>query len=219
MAAGLKSRNLGLAYTYSEPSVWYEYILDTAKLARKRGLKNVMVTNGFINPEPLADLLPYIDAFNIDVKSFNNDFYREICAGQLADVKRTVELAAAAAHVEITCLLIPQLNDSAQELAALAQWLAGIRKNIPLHFSRYFPNYKMTVPPTPLATLDMAHRTARQYLDYVYIGNAGDAGIDTNCPECGLVVIDRQKRWSCLNQDKKCPHCGQEIYIVGDIEF
>jgi len=219
MAAKLGDRSIGLAYTYSEPSVWYEYILDTAKIARQRGLKNVMVTNGFIRPEPLAELIPYIDAFNIDVKAFNDDFYREVCAGRLTDVKRTVELAAAATHVEVTCLIIPELNDSPQELAAMARWLAGIRKNIPLHYSRYFPNYKMTLPPTPLASMDLAYQAARQHLDYVYLGNAGAAGTDTSCPECGLVVIDRQQRSSVLTEEKKCPHCGREIYIVGGIGF
>jgi pyruvate formate lyase activating enzyme len=219
MAAGTGRRNIGIAYTYSEPSVWYEYVLDTAKMAAERGLKNVLVTNGFINPEPLAQLLPYIDAFNIDVKAFNERFYQEVCAGRLADVKRTVEMAAAAAHVEITCLVVPGLNDEPSELAGLSQWLGGISKNIPLHFSRYFPNYKMDAPPTPVTTLELAYETARRHLNYVYLGNVGTEGVNTHCPGCGLLVVDRLRGCSNLTDNKKCPRCGSDIYIIGDLAF
>ncbi len=218
-AAGAGRGNIGVAFTYSEPSVWYEFVFDTARLARNAGLKNVLVTNGFINPRPLAGLLPYIDALNIDVKAFNDKFYREICAGSLAAVKRTVELAAAHAHVEVTCLVVPGLNDDAAELEALAAWLAGISRDIPLHFSRYFPNYKLTAPPTPVATLERARETARRHLNYVYIGNVGNAGADTRCPVCDLVVIDRLRRASVLGADKKCPRCGRGIAVAGEISF
>jgi len=219
MAAGAGERNIGLAYTYSEPSVWYEYVLDTARVARERGLKNVLVTNGFINPQPLAQLLPYIDAFNIDVKAFNDRFYREVCAGRLQDVHRTVEAVAGAAHVEVTCLVIPGLNDSAAELEAMAKWLAGINKDIPLHFSRYFPNYKMTAPATPVATLEAAYKTARRHLNYVYLGNVGTVGVNTHCPVCDQLVIDRLRRCSNLAENKKCPQCGGGIAIVGEVNF
>jgi pyruvate formate lyase activating enzyme len=218
-AAGAGRGNIGIAFTYSEPSVWYEFVLDTARLARSAGLKNALVTNGFINPRPLAELLSFIDALNIDVKAFNDKFYREICAGSLAEVKRTVELAAAATHVEVTCLVVPGLNDDAAELEALAAWLAGISKDIPLHFSRYFPNYKLDAPPTPIATLERAYETARRHLHYVYVGNVGTAGVNTPCPECGLVVIDRLRRESRLAADKKCPRCGSGIAVVGELSF
>jgi pyruvate formate lyase activating enzyme len=218
-ATGVDRRNIGIAYTYSEPSVWYEYVLDTARLARQGGLKNVLVTNGFINPEPLRELLPHIDALNIDVKAFNEEFYRTICAGCLADVQRTVELAAASAHVEVTCLVVPGLNDSREELAELARWLAGVNKDIPLHFSRYFPNYRLNTPPTPLATLEMAYNTARQYLNYVYLGNIGAAGVNTLCPVCAATVVDRIRLCNNLAADKKCPRCGSGIAIVGDIKL
>lgn len=219
MAASLDGRNIGIAYTYSEPSVWYEFVLDTAKLAREHGLKNVLVTNGFINQKPLADLLPHIDAFNIDVKAFNEKFYREICAGRLADVKRTVEQAAAASHVEVTCLVVPGLNDDLTELEALAAWLASLSKDIPLHFSRYFPNYRLNAPPTPVATLEAALAAARRHLNYVYIGNVGAEGVNTHCPECDELVIDRLRRQSRLNGQKKCPRCGSGIAIVGDVRL
>jgi pyruvate formate lyase activating enzyme len=163
--------NIGLAYTYSEPSVWYEYILDTASLAKEAGLKNVLVTNGYINEKPLLELLPYIDAMNIDVKAFKNDFYREYCAGQLSAVKHTVELAARHCHVEITTLVIPGLNEEPEEIGALAKWLAGINPDIPLHLSRYFPRYKMKIPPTSKESLMRAQEAAQDYLKYVYLGN------------------------------------------------
>ena len=218
-AVGAGRQNIGIAYTYSEPSVWYEFVLDTAQLARSQGLKNVLVTNGFIKPAPLAGLLPYIDALNIDVKAFNERFYREVCAGRLAEVKRTVELAADAAHVEVTCLVVPELNDDAAELEALAAWLAGISRDIPLHFSRYFPNYKLDTPPTPVATLETAYEAARRHLRYVYVGNVGAEGVNTHCPDCDLVVIDRLRRESRLADDKKCPRCGSGIAVVGEVGF
>ena len=164
--------NIGIAYTYSEPTVWYEFIFDTAHLAREAGLKNVLVTNGYISPQPLADLLPYIDAMNIDVKAFNEEFYHKICAGSLAEVKATVEMAARHCHVEITTLLVPGLNDDMREIEALASWLAAINPTIPLHLSRYFPRYKMDIPPTPRATMEKAKEAARRHLQYVYLGNA-----------------------------------------------
>ncbi|MGI6091753.1 MAG: AmmeMemoRadiSam system radical SAM enzyme [Veillonellaceae bacterium] len=212
-------RNIGIAFTYSEPSVWYEYILDTAKAGHEAGLKNVLVTNGFINKDPLAELLPFIDALNIDIKAFNSEYYHKICAGRLDDVKRTVEQAAEDCHVEITTLIVPNLNDSQAELRDLAKWLAGISKDIPLHFSRYFPNYKMREQPTPLKTMEMAYETARQYLNYVYLGNIGSNGSDTYCPRCGQVVIDRYGEKSSLTDDKKCLACGMQIKISGTVAF
>ena len=164
-------RNIGIAYTYSEPAVWYEFVFDTARLARGAGLKNVLVTNGYISHEPLAELLPYIDAMNIDVKAFNEDFYHKICAGSLAEVKGTVEQAARHCHVEITTLLVPGLNDDPEEIEALSAWLASISPAIPLHLSRYFPRYKLDIPPTPLATMEKARDAARHHLQYVYLGN------------------------------------------------
>ncbi|SDF39929.1 AmmeMemoRadiSam system radical SAM enzyme [Sporomusa acidovorans] len=212
--------NIGIAYTYSEPSVWYEYILETARLVQAAGLRNVLVSNGFINERPLQELLPYIAAMNIDVKAFTDDFYRQVCAGKLDHVKRTVEQAAKQCHVEITTLLIPGLNDSAEEIAALAKWLAGINEDMPLHLSRYFPNHKMDAPPTPVSTLAQAHKTARKYLNYVYLGNVGGEGSHTYCPQCGYKVIDRLGGYSRLSEsEKKCPQCGQRIPICGEVRF
>lgn len=219
MAVKAGHGNIGIAYTYSEPSVWYEYILDTAKLAQAAGLKNILVTNGFINDAPLRELLPFIDAMNIDVKAFNDEFYHRICAGRLSDVKRTVEQAATTCHVEITTLVVPGLNDDQAELSALAKWLASVNSEIPLHFSRYYPQYKMSAPPTPIATLHQAFDQARQHLDYVYLGNVGNTGVNTHCPQCNKLVIDRIQGISNLTSEKTCSHCGHSIAIVGESFF
>lgn len=166
------SGNIGIAYTYNEPSIWYEFVYDTARLARERGLMNVLVTNGFISREPLEELMPYVDAMNIDVKAFKPLFYSGVCRGVLDDVKRTVEISAGKCHVEVTTLVIPGLNDSLDEIEELAKWLAYISPEIPLHLSRFFPGYKMRdISPTPFETLTAARDIAERYLKYVYLGN------------------------------------------------
>jgi pyruvate formate lyase activating enzyme len=172
-AAGLKERgNIGIAYTYNEPSIWYEFVYDTAKLAKEKGLANILVTNGFISRKPLEDLLPYIDAMNIDVKAFAAKFYSSICGAVLDNVKETVEISARRCHIEVTTLVISGLNDSMEEIGKLSEWLASISPEIPLHLSRFFPNYKMVDrPPTPVDTLEKARDKAREYLRYVYLGN------------------------------------------------
>jgi pyruvate formate lyase activating enzyme len=162
---------IGVAYTYSEPTVWFEYVKDSAAAVKKAGLKNVLVTNGFINEEPLKALLPVIDAMNIDVKSFHPEFYQERCKGGLAAVKRTVEIASRHCHVEVTTLLIPGLNDSDEEITHLIHWLATINPEIPLHFSRYYPSYRMNRQPTPLETLMRARELALPFIHHVHIGN------------------------------------------------
>jgi pyruvate formate lyase activating enzyme len=185
---------LGLAYTYSEPLVWIEHVLETSRLARAARLKNVLVTNGFVREKPLGDLLPYIDAMNVDVKAFTDGFYKEVCAGRLDPVLRTVEKAhAAGCHVEVTCLLIPGLNDGPEEVADLCEWLAGISAEIPLHFSRYFPSWRMKREPTPLETMERARDIASRRLSHVYLGNVWERPrSETLCPSCGAVLVRRQ---------------------------
>lgn len=164
--------NIGVAYTYNEPAVWYEYVLEASRLVREKGLANVLVTNGFIERKPLEGLILFIDAMNIDVKAFTEDFYGKYCKGALKNVKETVELAAVHCHVEITTLLIPGLNDSPEEIGRLAKWLSSISPDIVLHLTRFFPNYNMKdVPPTPLAVIKSAEESALRYLEYVYPGN------------------------------------------------
>ncbi len=207
--------NIGIAYTYNEPTIWYEYILECAKLAKDKGLKNVLITNGFIEKEPLQDILPYIDAMNIDVKAFSEDFYKNMASGRLAPVKQTVEKAQSQCHVEITTLIIPGMNDSDNEIQALSKWIASLRKDIPLHLTRYFPNYKLDIPPTPIEKIQKARDIAMKYLDYVYTGNVIDeVGNNTYCPTCGELIVERSGLGVQVEtQDKKCPECGKFIAL------
>lgn len=164
--------NIGIAYTYNEPSIWYEFVYDTAKIVKDAGLSNILVTNGFIGKEALLKLLPYVDAMNIDVKGYTASFYSDICKATLENVKETVEISAAKCHVEVTTLVIPTLNDALEEISEMSKWLSSISPQIPLHLSRYFPNYKMKdIPPTPKETLIKAREEALKHLDYVYMGN------------------------------------------------
>lgn len=210
---------IGVAYTYSEPLVWYEFVLPASRLVRQAGYKNVLVTNGFINEEPLQQLLPYIDALNIDVKGFTDRFYRRIVHGRYQPVLRTAVLAKeAGCHVEITTLLIPGLNDSEAELEDLTDWVVrALGPDTPLHFSRYFPNYRLQLEPTPLATLRRAWEIARRKLPYVYLGNVADAeAATTYCPACHRPVIERygyRVRLTGL-EGRRCKACGEELPIV-----
>jgi len=163
--------SIGLAFTYNEPLMWMEYIMDLAPRLQEQGLKVVLVSNGFVEQKPLLDLLPWVDAFNIDVKAFDNNFYQRLCKGKLDPVKRTVEAIVGQAHLEITTLLIPGENDAEEDIRALARWLASLDPNLVLHLSRYFPAYRMNLAPTPLDTLRKSRAIAREYLNYVYLGN------------------------------------------------
>jgi len=165
------NESIGIAYTYNEPTVWYEFVLDVAEQAHKKGLKNVLVTNGYINPEPLLNLLPYIDALNIDLKSYTDHFYETICGATLAPVLKTIALADQSTHVEVTTLLIDTLNTSDEEISNLAKAIAQINPEIPLHLNRYFPAHQMTIPSTHIETLKRARDIAKQYLKNVHVGN------------------------------------------------
>lgn len=211
----LLHKSLGIAYTYSEPLIWYEYILDTAKLARKEGLKNVLVSNGLIHRAPLQELLQYIDAMNLDVKAFREEFYRDVCGGGfLATIKETAELAAEHCHLEITTLLIPGLNDDPGEIKELVTWVAGINEDIPLHFSRYFPQYKLDLPATSIETMERAERIAKEHLHYVYLGNVSSEDRHTYCHTCHYQVVKRDWRVKIDLQEGACPECGTLIPIV-----
>ncbi len=212
-----RHNSIGIAYTYSEPLIWYEYVKDTARLAKVRGLVNVLVTNGEINEAPLRELLPYIDALNIDLKSIRDSFYQKICGGRLAPVLRTIEIAKDSALVEVTNLIIPSLNDSEEDLRELIDWVAAVDTEIPLHFSRYFPHYKLSQPPTPIATLEQARRLAQQKLKFVYLGNIADKeSSSTRCPNCGKLVIIRDGYSLLANHvhHNQCDFCGTKINVV-----
>ena len=207
---------VGIAYTYNEPSVWYEYVLDTAKYMKEKGFKNVLVTNGYIAEKPLMELLPYIDAMNIDVKGFKEEYYSNICGGRLEEVKNTVETAAAKCHVEVTTLVVPGHNDSEDEMEEMCKWLSGIKPSIPLHLSRYFPMYKMREDPTPVQTLKKLKRAALNYMEYVYIGNLPGEDNGTYCPQCGALLIKRAGGIFVEHLDDGiCSKCGRTIDIIG----
>ena len=163
--------NIGIAFTYNEPLIGYEYVRDCAALAREHGLKTVLVTNGMICREPLLKLLPDIDAMNIDLKGFTQDFYKKL-GGDLETVKQTIMLAAKRCHVEVTTLVIPGENDGADEMDALSAWLSSVDPGIPLHISRFFPRYKMAdKSPTPIETIYRLRDAAQKHLCFVYTGN------------------------------------------------
>lgn len=187
-----KYNSIGIAYTYNEPIIWFEYVLDTSKLAKLAGLKNVLVTNGFINEEPLKEILPFVDAMNIDLKSIKEEFYKDVCYGNLEPIKNTIKISNKYTHIEITNLIIPGLNDTTEEIKELVDFVAGIDSEIPLHFSRYFPQYKLNVSATGEETLKIAKKVAENKLKYVYLGNIGTIeGSNTLCPDCKEVLIER----------------------------
>jgi pyruvate formate lyase activating enzyme len=212
-----KSGSVGIAYTYNEPVIWFEFIMDTARLFHREGLKNVLVTNGYCNPDPWMEILPLIDAMNIDLKSIRDDFYRKNCFGSLDPVKRSIEEAVKYCHVEITNLLIPNQNDSPSDIGDLIDFVASLGKGIPLHFSRYHPCYHFQEPPTSPELLIRAYELARERLDYVYIGNLpSEKGQNTHCPQCGSRLIQRAGYRTEITglSHNRCRKCGREIEVV-----
>ena len=214
----LKNNSPIISYTYSEPLIWYEYVLDTAKIAKENNIKNVLVTNGFINKEPLLKLLPFIDALNIDLKSFQNSFYKKYCQGNLSPVLDTIDIAKAYSHIEITNLIIPGLNDQEEEIMELVNWIASQGKNIPLHFSRYFPCYKMDIEATSVSTLRKARNIAQKKLKYVYVGNVWDEEANTTyCGNCKKISIKRSGyniQKIGLDKNGNCKYCGEKVVCL-----
>ncbi len=214
----IKYKSLGVAFTYTEPMVWYEYIMDTAPLLRRAGLKTVLVTNGYINPEPLEDLLQLIDAINIDLKSIRPQFYKRVCKAKLEPVLYTIKrVAKSGVHLEITNLIIPSLNDSDEDLTELIDFVASNSDMIPLHFSAYYPNYKLDLPATPVKTMLRAREIARTKLKYVYLGNVLLAGCsDTLCPNCQRLLIQRSGYHTSVVglTDGRCGGCGFETGVI-----
>ncbi|MBI4379077.1 MAG: AmmeMemoRadiSam system radical SAM enzyme [Nitrospinae bacterium] len=217
VASAKENNSVGISYTYAEPLMWYEYILDTAALARREGLKNVLVTNGYINKEPLLELLPLIDAMNIDVKSMEDSYYRKICSAKLEPVLKTVEISQKYCHVEVTNLIVTTLNDTDELYHKLTDWLASVNPNIPLHFSRYFPNYKISLPPTPFEAMKRARDIAMKKINYVYIGNVSQVEWNnTYCHNCKNIVISREGYFVIEKNyhGGKCNLCGADLPII-----
>lgn len=210
-----QSGSVGIAFTYNEPSIWYEYVYDVARLAENKELDIILVTNGFINKDPLEALLPYINALNIDLKAFTPGFYEKVCGGKLEGVMNTIKTSASKSHVEITTLLVNGYNDSVMEVEELAKWLSSVNPAIPLHLTRYYPNYKLSVPPTPERRLQEGLEAAKKHLQYVYVGNIGGFDNNTYCPECKELLVDRSfYEVKVYLKEPKCPECGYPIYII-----
>lgn len=207
-----------IAYTYSEPMVFYEYMLDTARLGRRAGLRNVVISSGYVNPEPLRELCQAVDAIKIDLKGFNENFYREVCSGTLAPVLDAIRtIHAMGVHLEIVNLVVPTLNDNPAELRALAEWvIETVGPDVPLHFSRFHPDYQLlNLPPTPIETLEAARQMALEVgLHYVYLGNVpGHEGNHTYCPNCKEMII-RRSGMATTNmwlEAGRCGYCGTPI--------
>jgi len=208
----------GVAFTYSEPLMWYEYVRDTAPLLHEMGGVVVLVTNGYLCEEPLREILPQVDALNIDLKSSEEEFYRRVCGGHLEDVVRTIRISSEMErHVEVTHLVVTGYNDTEEKIRAVRDIVAEINPRIPLHLSRYFPHHKFTDPPTSVDFLLKAREICRERLPFVYIGNVALKGAeDTRCPACDTVVISRMGYAVDIRalSNGRCANCGEDLGIV-----
>jgi pyruvate formate lyase activating enzyme len=214
----LVSGSATIAYTYTEPTIFYEYMLETAKLAKKQGIRNIMHSSGYINEEPLRQLAAYLDAANIDLKGFSDEYYAKLTEGTLEPVLRSLKiLKEAGVHLEITNLILSGFNDDPDTIKKMCVWIKdNLGASVPLHFSRFFPMYKLaSLNPTPLETLEKARKIALECgLKYVYIGNVGGHPAEnTYCPKCGKIVIGRRGYFITENNliDGKCKFCGEKI--------
>jgi pyruvate formate lyase activating enzyme len=217
VARGKKSGSKTIAYTYTEPTIYFELAYDTAKIAVENGLKNVFVTNGFMTPETIETIAPYLTAANVDLKSFRDEFYKKLCGARLNPVLESLKkMKGLGIWVEITTLLIPTLNGNDEELKDIAQFIAGLGKETPWHISRFHPQFKMlNVPVTSISSLHKAVEIGKQAgLKYVYSGNVpGDEGENTKCFNCGNLLIERCgfKIVSITLTGNKCSKCGTEL--------
>ncbi len=216
----LQRRSIGIAYTYSEPFIWYEYVMDCSKLARENNLKNVFVTNGFINPEPLNDILEYADAMNIDLKTFRDETYNKVSKGKLSIVLDTIKTASSKCHVELTTLIVTGINDDMKEMKDIIDFIHSIDPDIPWHISRYHPMYKYNAPATDVNFILRVCEEAKKKLDFVYCGNIASSygGSDTICPECKTTVISRIGYDVGIEslRNGKCGKCGHDLKIESD---
>jgi pyruvate formate lyase activating enzyme len=208
--------NIGIAYTYNEPTVWFEFMFDTAMLAKDCSLRNVMVTNGFINPEPLTRLLNVIDAFSIDIKGFTGEFYKKVTSSKLEPVKKAINIISKSEkHLELVNLVIPGLNDNRNGFEEMVKWISGeTGRDTVLHLSRYYPMHKMQIEATPASLLEELHDIALKYLNYVYLGNINTWHSNTYCPVCSALTIIRKGYivdTPGLDNNGRCNKCGELI--------
>jgi pyruvate formate lyase activating enzyme len=217
----MSGKSSGIAFTYTEPTIWFEYIADTSPLVRRKGGAVVMVSNGEINPDPLLELIEVTDAWNVDLKSWSDEFYRRHCGGDRDTVLNTIRtLARSSCHLEVTFLVIPGENDDPLEWREMASWISDQCGNdTVLHISRYFPRYKLRQQPTPFDTLVKARDTFSEKLHNVYIGNVSMENSNTVCPDCGAVCVERTG-WLVNTEGMnkgRCASCGRELNIVHEI--
>lgn len=222
VSRALETHCKSIAYTYTEPTVFFEYALETAGLAHAKGLGNIFVTNGYMTPEAIEMAAPFIDAANVDLKAFSDRFYKKFCSAGLAPVLETLKhMKTAGIWVEVTTLLIPGLNDDKREIASLAEFIAdSLGCETPWHISRFYPAYRLlNASPTPVENLTAAFEIGKNAgLKYVYIGNvATKDGSDTLCSNCGTTVIHRKGYTVRCNMtgDGRCPNCNQQIHGIG----
>lgn len=214
----IKNKCKSISYTYNEPTIFYEYVLETATLARKKGIKNIMVTNAYINKEPLKELYPLIDAANIDLKSLDESFYKSICKAKLKPVLDSIkEIAKLGTWIELTNLLIPGYNDNKKQIEKLVKWVKqNLGLKVPLHFSAFYPTYKLLDTPRtyPNKLLEAKEIAKKQGLKHIYLGNTSlpDSG-NTYCPKCNKILIERigfEVRKNNIGNNS-CPLCKEKI--------
>lgn len=212
------SKSPVIAFTYNEPTIWTEYILDIARLAKQKNIKTAVISCGIMQEEPLKELCEAVDAIKIDLKGFSEQFYEKVCGAKLDPVLRSIkQVAKSKAHLEIVNLVVPTLNDSDEMLKGLVNWIKNeTGEDTPVHFTKFHPDYKMLhLPPTPVATLEKAYIMARDAgLKYPYVGNvAGHKWAHTYCPGCQRILIKRNSMFMLENslKDGKCPDCGVTI--------
>lgn len=214
---GAKSRGCqSISYTYTEPTIFFEYAYETAKLAKKEGMANIFVTNGYMTPEALETIRPYLDACNVDLKSFKEDFYKKICKAHLQPVLDSIRLMKESnIWVEVTTLVVPDQNDGEEELTQIARFISDLDSDIPWHISRFHPDYQYNhASATPMETLRRAYSIGKKEgLHYVYIGNVLGESEETLCPQCQKTVIQRQGFFLGKKniKDSACPFCGKKI--------
>ncbi|MCE5297062.1 MAG: AmmeMemoRadiSam system radical SAM enzyme [Euryarchaeota archaeon] len=209
----------GISWTYNEPTMWTEFVIDSGRICKERGIFTTFVTNGYISEEPLRRMKGIVDAMNIDVKGFTEEFYKNVCKAKLAPVLDAVSVAKEiGVHVELTYLIIPGKNDPVGELERFSEWSAGIDVNMPVHFSRFHPDYKMKdVPPTPASTMERACKIAKEKgVRFAYVGNMTSDQESTYCPECGSLAIKRSGfSMRMVNvKDGRCGKCGASLALV-----
>ncbi len=210
-----QERCIGAAFTYNEPTIWFEFIWDAVQHIKAAGLAAVLVTNGYMSAEPWRELLSFIDAVNVDVKGWSDEFYRQVCGGKLQPVLDNVETARQLCHVELTYLIVPGHNDDDDSIRGFARWVGQrLGRTTPVHFSRFFPSYDLALEPTPISTMERARSLAQEWLDYVYLGNVSIPGAaDTRCAKCGTLLIQRGPAYHLRIRadEKRCPACGEEV--------